>query len=315
LLNKQRLGDARRQLWWHFMEAAERAETKVIVMENVPQLLGSLESERMLRHLHELGYKYLMAHVLCTANYGVPQVRHRAIIMASKVGPIALPTPTHFSRVQRERLDGKAKLLGLTLHPWVPVRDVIGDLDVPMGTEIRRNVGATNSLHFGRKPTDRSIERYQAVPPGGNRFDLLRNRRDLTPDCWIKKTSGGTDLFGRLWWDRPSVTIRTEFFKPEKGRYLHPEAHRPITHREAARIQTFPDGFHFVGSKIEIAKQIGNAVPPLLAFAIARRVRECLENQTTVEDMEHTCAVFTSALGERLRHVWFDEPSLLLAGA
>jgi DNA (cytosine-5)-methyltransferase 1 len=63
--------------------------------------------------------------------------------------------------------------------------------------------------------------------------------------------------------------MRTEFYKPEKGRYLHPNQHRPITHREAARFQSFPDSFNFKGSKIEIAKQIGNAVPPLLAARIA----------------------------------------------
>ena len=79
---------------------------------------------------------------------------------------------------------------------------------------------------------------------------------------------------GRLWADRPSATIRTEFFKPEKGRYLHPTANRVISHREAARIQTFPDDFIFEGKKIEIARQIGNAVPPLLGKAIAEYVYE-----------------------------------------
>ena len=68
---------------------------------------------------------------------------------------------------------------------------------------------------------------------------------------------------------RPSPTIRTEFYKPEKGRYLHPELDRPITHREAARLQTFPDNYIFEGSKVEIARQIGNAVPPALGKAIA----------------------------------------------
>lgn len=77
---------------------------------------------------------------------------------------------------------------------------------------------------------------------------------------------------GRLWWNRPSVTIRTEFYKPEKGRYLHPEYDRPITHREAAIIQSFPDDFVFVGSKTEVARQIGNAVPPKLGEALARFV-------------------------------------------
>jgi DNA (cytosine-5)-methyltransferase 1 len=155
------------------------------------------------------------------------------------------------------------------------VRSVIGDLPPPVGTEIRDEPPPLD-LHFGRNPTETSIQRYKAVPPGGNRFDLQRNRPDITPKCWIRKSSGGTDLFGRLWWDRPSVTIRTEFFKPEKGRYLHPDQHRPITHREAARIQSFPDDFVFRGSKTDIARQIGNAVPPLLAKAVAHEVARCL---------------------------------------
>jgi DNA (cytosine-5)-methyltransferase 1 len=74
------------------------------------------------------------------------------------------------------------------------------------------------------------------------------------------------------------VTIRTEFFKPEKGRYLHPSEHRPITHREAARLMGFPDDFVFVGTKTEIARQIGNAVPPDLAGALAGIARDALGN-------------------------------------
>jgi DNA (cytosine-5)-methyltransferase 1 len=82
-------------------------------------------------------------------------------------------------------------------------------------------------------------------------------------------------------WDSPSLTIRTEFFKPEKGQYLHPQwdsddpsrrVNRPITHQEAALIQTFPEDFLWCGTKIEIARQIGNAVPPQLAKAIAEAV-------------------------------------------
>jgi DNA (cytosine-5)-methyltransferase 1 len=114
-----------------------------------------------------------------------------------------------------------------------------------------------------------------------NRFDLQARAPQLTPECWIRKTTGGTDLFGRLWWDRPAVTIRTEFFKPEKGRYLHPEQHRPITHREAARFQSFPDDFVFKGTKLEIARQIGNAVPPLLAGAVASSVKNLLDKCKT----------------------------------
>ncbi len=77
---------------------------------------------------------------------------------------------------------------------------------------------------------------------------------------------------GRLDWDKPSVTIRTEFFKPEKGRYLHPVEHRPITHAEAALIQGFPEWFVWCGTKASIARQIGNAVPVPLARAIAEHI-------------------------------------------
>ena len=153
--------------------------------------------------------------------------------------------------------------------PWRTVRDAIGDLPAPFGTEIRDEPPPLN-LHFGRTPTSLSLKRYMTIPEEGmNRFDLQRLAPKLTPACWIRKTQGGTDLFGRLWWDRPAFTIRTEFFKPEKGRTLHPSQHRPITHREAARLQSFPDAFRFIGSKIEIAKQIGNAVPPMLSARVA----------------------------------------------
>jgi DNA (cytosine-5)-methyltransferase 1 len=141
------------------------------------------------------------------------------------------------------------------------VRDAIGHLPIaPTGVH----------WHIGRNPTPKSIARYKSIPPGGNRWDLPL---ELMPACWQRKTSGGTDIFGRLWWDRPSVTIRTEFYKPEKGRYLHPQAHRPITHLEAALLQSFPESFRFLGSKIEVGVQIGNAVPPALAEAIAMHVK------------------------------------------
>ena len=125
--------------------------------------------------------------------------------------------------------------------------------------------------HIGRNPIPKSLKRYACIPAGGNRWDLPPH---LMPDCWKRKTKGGTDLFGRLWWDRPSVTIRTEFYKPEKGRYLHPKENRPITHREAARLQGFPDDFEFCGRRISVGVQIGNAVPPPLARAVALAVRQ-----------------------------------------
>ncbi|MBD9699182.1 DNA cytosine methyltransferase [Flavimobilis sp. GY10621] len=91
----------------------------------------------------------------------------------------------------------------------------------------------------------------------------------LSTPSWDRHDAGSGDVMGRLRLDHPSVTIRTEFFKPEKGRYLHPTEDRPITHYEAAKLQGFPDDFVWHGSKTEIAKQIGNAVPVPLGRAIA----------------------------------------------
>ena len=98
----------------------------------------------------------------------------------------------------------------------------------------------------------------------------------LSTESWDKHDAGSGDVMGRLRENAPSVTIRTEFFKPEKGRYLHPWEHRPITHYEAAHLQGFPDDFLWCGSKTEIARQIGNAVPIPLGIAIAGAIYEYL---------------------------------------
>lgn len=268
LLNKGREKDPRRALWQPYMDIVEMSGASVFVIENVQGLLKSTEYESIVKKAEYLGF-HVVSSLLNAANYGVPQSRIRTLIIGwKKHFATSIPYPPIPTNTQNSE--------DLTLPSWKTVRDAIGDLPVPVGTEIR-NIDSPLDLHFGRTPTEKSLLRYKSVPPGGNRFDLQKNAPHLTPDCWIRKTNGGTDLFGRLWWDRPSVTIRTEFFKPEKGRYLHPEQHRPITHREAARLMGFPDDFQFSGSKIEIARQIGNAVPPPLAGAVARHIRSLLD--------------------------------------
>jgi DNA (cytosine-5)-methyltransferase 1 len=245
------------ELWKEYLRVVRQTRPKVFVVENVPEFLKSGQFQTFLEQfetdesLRDYQVEY---QVLNAAEYGVPQRRRRGIVIGSRVGSPIWPKRTHGPDADPPT-------------PYATVRDAL--TGVPRDPTER-------DLHWGRNPQPSSIERYKAVPEGGNRFDLAANRPDLLPNCWANKKSGTTDVFGRLWWDRPSFTIRTEFFKPEKGRYLHPEAHRPITHREAARLQSFDDEFVFEGSRIEIARQIGNAVPPKLAFAVAKAVEATL---------------------------------------
>jgi len=251
-MNDWSFDDPRNKLWKHYVRILDVVQPKIFVIENVPELLKSPEFALLREHVGQ-SYDVIFG-VLNAAHYGVPQARRRAIVVGSRVGPACLPPPINVRRT---------------------VRDAIADLAaVPTGED----------WHLPRNPDPTSIERYKAVPPGGNRFDLMRQRPDITPNCWKKKVTGSTDVFGRMHWDEPAPTIRTEFFKPEKGRYLHPEAHRPITIREAARLQTFPDTFVFSGSNVQVSKQIGNAVPVDFAERIALGVKAMLDGIDDVDN-------------------------------
>lgn len=257
-LGKHKKNDPRNQMWREYMRFVAFFKPKMFLMENVPQLLTSDAFPRMKKMAEELGYE-VREKVLHAVEYGVPQKRKRAIILGSRIGEPKHPDPTHTDPVNCNALKGRLKL-------WATVKDAIGDLSLePTGKD----------WHIGRNPTPTSLKRYQLIPPGGNRFDLPWA---LTPDCWKRKKTGSTDVFGRLKWDAPSLTIRTEFFKPEKGCYLHPQAHRPLTIREGARLQMFPDDYVFVGSNVQVAKQIGNAVPCNLAYMAGKELLQLLNS-------------------------------------
>lgn len=251
-LNMARVGLERRSLWREYLRALKEAEPQAFVMENVPELLRSGEFEEFKDAAEQLGFK-VDSRILNAADFGVPQRRRRAIVVGLREGIFEWPEQTHFP----------SDAISLTGRPWRTFREAVDGLPLkPTG----------KNWHNPRNPRPQSLERYRTIPnEGENRFDLAKRRPDITPPCWLRKKTGSTDVFGRLWWDRPAYTIRTEFFKPEKGRYLHPSEHRPITVREAARCMSFPDDFVFSGemSMTSVAKQIGNAVPPDLATRIA----------------------------------------------
>jgi DNA (cytosine-5)-methyltransferase 1 len=286
-LNRAAVGFERRGLWRQYLRALEAVEPRAFVMENVPELLRSAEFVEFQRRAESLGFKVESA-ILNAADFGVPQRRRRAIVIGTRSGPIPWPAPTHADptlvtpRVTSvDKAKGGSTLVRDTrtsvggVEPWVTFREAVEGLSLqPDG---RR-------WHRPRNPRPESVRRYKAVPrDGGDRFAMQRNLDrvglgDLVPRCWREKPTGTTDVFGRLWWDRPALTIRTEFYKPEKGRYLHPSAHRPITVREAARLMSFPDDFVLPEEQAmsSIARQIGNAVPPLLARRIAEALAAAL---------------------------------------
>lgn len=290
-LGSKNIDDPRNQLWNEYVRVVEQAAPKVFIMENVDRFMKSAEFQLLLAEVeggrlqgYELSYGHLNA-----ADYGVAQRRVRTIVIGSRIGKIPLPHPTHARTPNPDS----------GLLPWQGIRSRIADVpEQPQTTQLPDSVVSyfgqqiagpfkTPDIHVGRTPTQLSLQRYEHVPPGGGRFNLPQ---ELLPRCWREKPTGTTDVMGRMEWDSPSPTIRTEFFKPEKGRYLHPQwnqdgshrVNRPITHYEAALLQDFPEDFQWCGSKIQIARQIGNAVPAGLARAIAKHVKPYLDSDASL---------------------------------
>ena len=274
-LGKQDEEDVRNLLWHEYAETVRQAGPKYFVLENVPAFLTSAqfgELSEAAAHGGPLSDYEFEAHVLNAADYGAAQARRRIVVIGHRRGlrPPGIPAPTHA---------GQHRTLAEALRR---VRRSVGALDLPGTTTFYDGhelpgVFRTTQLHVGRRYTPLSVARFAAIPAEGNRFDLPTA---LQARCWRDHTSGSGDVMGRLAWDKPSVTIRTEFFKPEKGRYLHPDEDRVITHYEAALIQGFPKDYKWVGSKTAIARQIGNAVPIPLGQALAAHLLGELDAQS-----------------------------------
>jgi DNA (cytosine-5)-methyltransferase 1 len=258
-LNRRRAATHSRGLWTEYWRAIHSVEPRAFVMENVPELLISEEFAAFKELAEAAGYT-VRQDVLNAADFGVPQRRRRAIV----IGVRGLETPADVPWPVRTHGPGR--------KPYVTVRDALAG--VPYEPD-----GA--NWHRRRKPWPESVARYKAVPPdGGNRHQMQAaldraGLGHLVPRCWREHSTGSHDVFGRLWWDKPAPTIRTEFYKPEKGRYLHPEAHRSITIREGALLQSM-GSFKFPEHQAmtAVGRQIGNAVPPMLA----ERIAEALAN-------------------------------------
>ncbi|WP_062355860.1 DNA cytosine methyltransferase [Herbidospora yilanensis] len=288
-LGKGDPNDPRNRLWREYVRVVRALRPGLFIVENVDRFLRSVEYELLLESTApggDLSEYVIETTILNAADYGVPQTRRRVIVIATHRDLVVAhpegrrlghPAPTHRYEAAG---DGTADLrLFEVMDEWVPAGSVFTrtpakteSTQLPEGRKIDllgttvSGTFRTTELHVGRAPTELSLARYAAIPPGGNRHDLPP---DLSTESWMTHNTGSGDVMGRLRWNQPSVTIRTEFFKPEKGRYLHPVEDRPITHLEAALLQGFPEDFLWCGSKVDIARQIGNAVPVGMAKAIA----------------------------------------------
>lgn len=268
-LGKRDANDVRNALWEYYVLVVRQARPLFFVMENVPAFEKSPQYALFSRSFRSGGlleqYDFRTV-VLNAADYGTPQVRRRVVVIGwdtTRVSDPGLPAITNPNR-----------------GAWRTVGDAIGHLPPnPIATQPatertyffagRTLKGAYRSdeLHLIRRYESISLARFADIPYGGNRNDIHDSR---TMECWRQHKTGAGDVMGRMVWEKPSVTIRTEYTKPEKGRYLHPVSDRAISIHEGARLQGFPDDYLFVGSLTAITKQIGNAVPIPLGRALGR---------------------------------------------
>ncbi|MFC9351558.1 DNA cytosine methyltransferase [Arthrobacter sp. NPDC057013] len=278
-LGKQDVLDERNFLWRKYAETIIAAKPKYFVVENVRQFLKSdqyEEFERWTRPGKPLDKYVLQPYLLNAADFGAYQSRVRSIVIGRLKELPEVPAPVG-AYSERHRTVGEA---------FASIGSHVVATDLPQVSfehNGQRMPGPYSSqdLHVTRNYTQLSLNRFKEIPAGGNRFNIPN---ELLADCWKKHKTGSGDVMGRLRNDRPSVTIRTEFFKPEKGRYLHPDpsVHRAITHYEAARLQGFPDEYKWAGSKTSIARQIGNAVPVQLARYLADLVADQFDTEVVV---------------------------------
>jgi DNA (cytosine-5)-methyltransferase 1 len=253
--------DVRRNLLKHFSEIIEQYRPDLVFVENVPGLQKVQKNKQgpfpaFKKLLDELDYKMDYS-VIAAQDYGTPQLRRRFVLLASKHGEITIPKPTHGK-------DGD--------NPYKTVRDAIEDLPAITAGETYNRPNIFN--HRAAELSELNMKRIQASDhDGGGRNNWPKK---LWPNCYTRtnekgeRHSGHTDCYGRLWWDKPATGLTTRCISYSNGRFGHPEQDRALSIREAARIQGFDDNFEFIGNLNSMARQIGNAVPVDLAYAMGR---------------------------------------------
>jgi DNA (cytosine-5)-methyltransferase 1 len=211
---------------------------------------AELPFQEFKRRIEKLGY-CVTWHVVSSASYGVPQMRHRLVALASRLGPIQFPPPSHGPGTSNPR--------------YSTVRDWIGDLPPIVAGEEHPTI----PNHRASGLSGLNLRRIRATPEGGGRKDWPT---ELKLKCHTNGYKGHSDVYGRMSWDSPATGLTTRCISLSNGRFGHPAQDRAISVREAACIQTFPRDFVFTGNWESMGRQIGNAVPVLLARRFGARI-------------------------------------------
>lgn len=255
--NKSKENDPRWSLLNEYSRIVEGVNPDIVVMENVPQIVGKKPFENLLKMLVKMGYETNTAIIDCE-RYGIPQKRRRLIMVASTLGRISLIG------------EKESKMT---------VYDYIGQLEPLKAGESSK----IDSLHRCQGMTEVNLQRIKNSLPGGSWRDWPPN---LVCNCH-KKSSGASfsSAYSRMVWDEPSPTITTQFYNYGSGRFGHPCQNRALSLREGALLQTFPIDYMFDDplnplSMDNIARMIGNAVPVALGEVIGQSIKEslCIDN-------------------------------------
>jgi site-specific DNA-cytosine methylase len=272
----------------------------------------------------EIGYK-CGADVLLAADYGVPQLRYRLFLIGNRIGsPIAFPTPTHSFPFEEHGLsDSIFSTFKREKPSWRTVADAISDLPpIENGggeefvkkyvrsrkhkseyIEWSRQAEKSLSNHVCHRTNESNVELIKHIPEGKNWKSIPPEIRPSRFDRVALKDH--TTTYGRLSWKMPARTITCYFNNVTCGAFTHPDQHRGISVREGARLQSFPDTFKFLGSLARQYRQVGNAVPPLLAFHVGNTLRELMTGHEGDHDSKIHAAVIYSSL---LNSLVFNRP-------
>ena len=264
---RKTIHDKRNFLFKYYVEVVKLVNPRYFVMENVPNLLtasrGYFRKEIEVL-FNSMGYQLKMG-VLNSADYGVPQNRRRAVIIGKRGGEAPdLPEPQN---VTVSIWDAISDLSYLNSGEGAEEQSYCNEPQ----SEYQRKLRAGSSVlhnHVATKHSNLALERLAMIPPNAGKEVLPKEHltKSIYSGTWTRMRKDGI-----------SVTITTRFDTPSSGRFTHPFLDRAITVREAARIQSFPDSFQFFGNKGSQMKQVGNAVPPLLAAAIAEVIMKDIE--------------------------------------